>query len=287
MASTFSQHRGRAVLIGLVLLHLAIISRQVDGGGGQSLLTRLILAALSPIQVSVAAVGKGISSLWTGYVQLRGARSEATRLETRVRELEVRLLDREQLASETERLRSILALRTSLKVDSVVGEVIARDGVPWARTLTLNKGRSDGVTLDAAVVSPAGVVGRVIALGPGAAKVQVLFDRSAGAGVVVERSRTPGVLGGPAGGSDAAAPDLVLNYIPALADVAEGDIVLTSGTDGIYPKGLPAGTVRSVRPASLFKDVVVAPSVRPESLDFVLVLLTHGRADSVFDESVR
>ncbi len=136
-------------------------------------------------------------------------------------------------------------------------------------------------------MSPTGVVGRVIALGPRVAKVQLLFDRSAGVGVVVDRTRTPGVLGGPAGGSEADAPDLVLSYIPALADVAAGDVVLTSGTDGIYPKGLPAGTVKTVRSGSLFKEVAVVPAVRPESLEFVLALLTHGAAEPVFDESVR
>jgi cell shape-determining protein MreC len=143
MAFTFSQHRGRFVLVGLILAHLAIISRQVDGGGGQSLFTRLVLTAVSPIQLSVAAVGRGFHGLWVGYVDLRGARSTAKEMEDRVRKLEIRLLECEQLASESERLRGVFALRTSLRVESLVAEVIGRDGVPWARTLTNNNGSSE------------------------------------------------------------------------------------------------------------------------------------------------
>src|SRR5512145_49090 len=198
MASPFIQHRARIGLVVLVLVHLAVISRQVDGGGGQSLLTKLILTALSPVQRLVAVVGRGAGSLLEGYVDLRGARTEAQALELRVRLLETQLLEREQLAREAVSLRAMLGLRTSLQMDSVVAGVIGRDGIPWARTLTLDKGRSEGITLDAPALSPSGIVGRVIALGPHVARVQLLVDRSAGAGVVVERSRTPGVLGGPA-----------------------------------------------------------------------------------------
>ena len=87
-------------------------------------------------------------------------------------------------------------------METTVAEVVSRDALPWYRTLTVNKGREDGVTLDAPVISPTGVVGRIIAIGPHAAKVQLLQDRDSGAGVLIERSRVAGVITGQVGFSD-------------------------------------------------------------------------------------
>jgi len=158
-------------------------------------------------------------------------------------------------------------------VVQVAAQVIGRDGVPWFRTLTLDRGESDGVLLDSPVLSPTGVVGRVFAVGPHAARVQVLLDRDSGAGVLVERSRVPGVVSGQVSGQSSGAEDLVLEFVPERSDVAVGDVVVTSGVDGIYPKGLVVGRVRYVGKGSgLFRDIRVEPSARFESLEEVLVV---------------
>jgi len=145
--------------------------------------------------------------------------------------------------------------------------------VPWFRSLTIDKGETDGVALDAPVMSPTGVVGRVFAVGPHAARVQVLLDRDSGAGVLVERSRVPGVVSGQVSGQSSGAEDLVLEYVPERSDVAVGDVVVTSGVDGIYPKGLVVGRVRYVGKGSgLFRDIRVEPSARFDRLEEVLVV---------------
>jgi rod shape-determining protein MreC len=157
-------------------------------------------------------------------------------------------------------------------METVAAAVISRDGVPWFRSLTLNRGSSSGVRLNAPVMSPTGVVGRVIAVGPWAARVQVLLDRDSGAGVLIERTRVSGVVSGRV--AEPGAEELVMRYVPERADVVTGDVVVTSGVDGIFPKGLVVGRVSYVgEGAGLLKDVRVQPSARFDRLEEVLVVL--------------
>lgn len=273
MSMAAPARRGRVVLVVLVLVHLALISHQVDGGGGASLLQRTILAAVTPVQRAVAAVVGGAAEAWRGYGFHRETYEENRRLVKRLRELEAELQARAPRAQEVEQLRELLQLRKALPLDTVAAQVIGRDGVPWFRTLTLDRGESDGVLLDAAVLSPTGVVGRVFAVGPHAARVQVLLDRDSGAGVIVERSRVAGVVSGQVSAPATGDADLLLKYVPDRADVAVGDLVVTSGLDRVYPKGLVVGRVRFVGKGSgLFRDIRVEPSARFDSLEEVLVV---------------
>ncbi len=273
MAFAVSPQRSRLLLAGLVLLHLAAISHQVDGGGGVSLLQRGLLAVLSPLQRGVSAVVGGVGEAWRGWAFHRETYVENRRLEERVRQLEAELQARAPGAQEAERLRQLLSLREAVPMNTVAAEVVGREGVPWFRSLTIDKGEADGVALDAPVISPTGVVGRVFAVGPHAARVQVLLDRDSGAGVLVERSRVPGVVSGQVSGQASGADDLVLEYVPERSDVAVGDVVVTSGVDGIYPKGLVVGRVRYVGKGSgLFRDIRVEPSARFDRLEEVLVV---------------
>jgi len=265
--------RSRFLLVGLVLAHLAAISHQVDGGGGLSLLQRGILGAFSPLQRAMSWVVGGAGELWRGWAFHRETYAENRRLEEQVRRLEIDLQSRTAKAQDSDRLRELLALREAIPMETVAAQVVGRDGVPWFRSLTIDRGEADGVELDAPVVSATGVVGRVFAVGPRAARVQVLLDRDGGAGVLVERSRVPGVVSGQVSGETAGAEDLVLKYVPERADVAVGDVVVTSGTDRIYPKGLVVGRVRFVGNGSgLFRDIRVEPSARFDRLEEVLVV---------------
>jgi rod shape-determining protein MreC len=215
----------------------------------------------------------GVGEAWRGWAFHRETYKENRRLEERVRQLETELQVHSLRAQEAGRLRQLLSLRDSVPMDTVAAEVVGRDGVPWFRTLTINKGEADGVGLDAPVMSPTGVVGRVFAVGAHAARVQVLLDRDSGAGVLVERSRVPGVVSGQVSGQASGADDLVLEYVPERSDVAVGDVVVTSGLEGIYPKGLVVGRVRYVGKGSgLFRDIRVEPSARFDRLEEVLVV---------------
>ncbi len=287
MAAVIDTRRSRFLLVILVLAHLAVISNQVDGGGGVSLLQRAVFSLLSPLQNAVGALVRGVRGAWSGYVGLRGARVESQRLEERVQYLELLLQERQHQARESERLRELLDLRAILPLETLAAEVVTRDALPWFRTLTINKGRDEGVELDAPVLSPTGVLGRVIERGPHAAKVQLLLDSQSGAGVMIERSRATGIVSGQVGVEGATATDLVMKYVPEMTDVAAGDVVVTSGLDRIYPKGLVVGRVRSVsRGAGLFKEILVEPSARFDQVEEVLVV-KGVRPAPTFDQSVR
>ncbi len=273
MAEAVTVRRSRFVLVGLVLVHLATISHQVDGGGGVSLLQRSLLSALSPLQRGVGAAVGGVAEAWRGWGFHRETYQENRRLEARLRELETELLARSPLAQEADRLRELLELRRALPLETIAAQVVGKGGMPWFRTLTLDRGESDGVVLNASVLSATGVVGRVFEVGRHAARVQILLDRDAAAGVMVERSRVPGVVAGQVSAAGSGADDLLLKYVPGRADVVVGDVVVTSGLDRIYPKGLVVGRVRFVGEGSgLFRDIRVEPSARFDRLEEVLVV---------------
>jgi rod shape-determining protein MreC len=272
VAVAIDTRRSRILLVALILLHFAAISHQVDGGEGLSLLQRGAFALLSPLQSGMGTAVRGVRELWEGYGFHRETYRENRRLREQVRYLETLLQERSHRAREAERLRELLGLREILPMETVAAAVISRDGVPWFRSLTLNRGSSSGVRLNAPVMSPTGVVGRVIAVGPYAARVQVLLDRDSGAGVLIERSRVSGVVSGRV--AEPGAEELVMRYVPERADVVTGDVVVTSGVDGIFPKGLVVGRVSYVgEGAGLLKDVRVQPSARFDRLEEVLVVL--------------
>jgi rod shape-determining protein MreC len=284
VARVLDARKNRLLLGAFVVSHLVVISQQVDAGGGTSLLERTVLDVLSPLQRAAASGLRGVAALWHGYVGLRGSRQESEKLAERVASLEAELQETRQQVEESSRLREVLELKKVLPLDTVAAEVVARDGIPWFRTLTLNRGREAGIDLNAAVLSPTGVVGRVVAVGSRVARVQLIVDRDSGVGAILERSRAPGVVSGDASGKSGS---LTMKYVSTLADVAAGDRVVTSGLDRIYPKGLVLGRVESVSPpVGLFKDVRVTPSARFDLLETVLVVRGAPEEGSL-TESVR
>jgi len=275
MARGLATNKSRLLLAGLVLGHLVAISKQVDVGDGATLFERWLFAVLSPLQGLISGGVDGVGGTWSNYVSLRGVREENERLRDRLAVTELLLQQRTHRAREAERLRELLQLRAVLPLEVLVAEVIARDGVPWFRTVTIDKGSQQGVALNAPVISPNGVVGRVIRLGPDAAVVQLLLDQESGVGVRIERSRVTGVVAGQVDSAGQLTGDLQMKYVPMLADVVEGDLVITSGLDRIHPAGLVVGRVRQVTLGTgLFKEILVAPSARFDKLEEVLVVRT-------------
>ena len=277
MAVNLSGHRNQLLLAALVVAHLLVISWQMETSQHVPLLEHLVLSVVSPFQRLLASSGRGLGATYRRYVDLRGAREESLRLSSRVRELELALEQRQQSAEEAQRLRGLLELRQQQPFATIVAELVASEGAPWANMVTVNKGRADGATLNMPVISAAGIVGRVVAVGPHAAKVQLIVGRDSGVGVQIERSRTLGVLQGL--GDDSDSGDLPMRFVPALADVQVGDRVVTSGLDQIYPKGLAVGVISRVLPANgLVKDVFVAPSARFNELEMVLLVRVPSEA---------
>jgi rod shape-determining protein MreC len=266
-----TRQRTGYLFLAMMIGHIILISAQVQSKSGGRVIEAVTFSAFSEIQRGTASVFGGVGSVWSSYFALRGLKEENDALKREMSALRLRLQQEQALARQSEHLQRLLDLRSRVGLPTTAAEVIGGYASPDLRTVTINKGIRDGVRGDAAVLSPAGVVGRVLdPVAPNAARVQLLISRNAGAGAMVERTRAGGVVIG--GGID---PPLSLEYVSNLADVEPGDLVVTAGTDGIYPKGFPIGLVETVeRGAGLHKKITVRPVVDFSNVEEVLVLLS-------------
>ena len=206
---------------------------------------------------------------WENYFALQQVRGENERLQQEVGQLRVQMQQERALAQQSRRCSSCSICARAWKWTRPAANVIGAGASPEFRTMTIDKGTGDGLRPDMAVIAPAGVVGRVIMPSARASKVQLLIDRNAAAGALVERSRAQGVVVGT--GTDR----LRMDYVSGTADMKVGDRVVTSGIDGIYPKGFVIGQIESVeRGAGEFSGIVVRPAVDFSALEAVLVVLT-------------
>jgi rod shape-determining protein MreC len=253
-----------AVIIG----HIILISAQVNTERGVPLLEAVTFGAFAEVQRGASSMIGGVRTSWDDYLALQSVRSDNEQLRREVAQLQVALQQQRALAQQSRTLVDLLKLREGTELETVAAAVIAGSASPDFRTLTIDKGSADGLRPDMAVIAPAGVVGRIITPSARAAKVQLLIDRNAAAGAIVERSRAQGVVEG-TGGS------LQLNYVSGTADLQSGDVVSTSGIDGIYPKGFVIGQIESVeRAAGAFGAIVIRPAVNFSSIEAVLVVTT-------------
>jgi rod shape-determining protein MreC len=265
--------RTRLLVIAVVVGHLVLISAQVVTKSGATLLEGIGFGAFAEVQRAMSWTVGGLDHVWKGYLDLRGIHSENAELRKRIADLEIRLQEERARARRGERLELLLDLRSALPQATLAADVIAADATAWFRTVTIDRGSRDGVTRDQAVISPAGVVGRVIdqpALH--ASRVQLIVDRNAAVGALIERSRAGGVALGDQDGRG-----LRLEYVPPAADIRVGDVVVTSGLDRIYPKGYVVGRVNRVeRDGEGYAFIGVVPAVDFSSLEEVLVVQEAG-----------
>ena len=258
------------MLLTVVIGHVVLISLQVNTASGVRVFEGVTFGLFSEVQRGVARAIGGVTGFWNGYVGLVSVEAENDVLRESVADLQFRLQRERALAQRARGLEELLGLRRDVGFSTVSARVIAGDATPYFRTVTIDRGTSDGVRRDSAVVSPDGVVGRVVSdPGPRAAKVQLLVDRSAAAGALIERTRAAGVVMG-----DADQGLLRMEYVSNLEDVELDDIVVTSGIDGIYPKGFVIGVVEVVyRGPGLQRTIHVRPQVEFSDLEDVLVIV--------------
>jgi rod shape-determining protein MreC len=264
------------LFLAAVVAQLVLISAQVTTRSGMPILQAVAFGMVAEVQRAGAAVVGGASGLWTGYVDLRGLRRDNERLTRELAQARIAWQQERALAQRSRNLEQLLDLRSRLTVETTAADVIAAAATPEFRTVTLGKGTQAGLRPDMAVIAPAGVVGRIIVPSARAAKVQLLIDLNAAAGALVERSRAQGVVVG------TGADTLRLEYVSGSAEVEAGDTVITSGIDGIYPKGFVVGHVEKVeRSGGAYGLITVRPAVDFSSLEEVLVVLTPPLPDGL------
>ena len=279
MALADIRQRPGVVLVAAVLLHVILISAQVNTASGLPVLQVITFGSFSEVQRGTMAVIDGVRGTWSGYVALQNVQQENTALRQELQTMQVRLQQERAEAQRTDNLRQLLELRERANLDTVAAEVIAGAASPDFQTVTIDKGSADSLETDMAVISPAGVVGRIILPSRRASKVQLLIDRNAAAGALIERTRVQGVVVGIGDGL------LHMQYVPGTADVKTGDLVVTSGIDGIFPKGFVIGTIdHADRGAGAYHEIVVRPAVDFSRLEEVLIVRTPPASRAILPE---
>jgi len=275
MAFVDIRQRTGYLFLTLIVGHVILISTQVTTNRGVPLLEGAVFGAFSEVQRASNAIGDDVRLWWEDYFALKQVRADNTKLKEELAELRIRLQQERGAAEQSRTLQNLLSLKTSVTLSTTAANVIAGGASPEFRTITIDKGTNDGLRPDMAVIAPAGVVGRIILPTGRASKVQLLIDRNAAAGAIIERTRAQGVVIG------SGAEQMRMDYVAGSADVKIGDTVVTSGIDGIYPKGFVIGQIESVhRGAGVYSTIVIRPAVDFSALEAVLVVQTPATAVS-------
>ena len=269
MALLDIRQRAGYLLVAVRLGHVILISDQIQSKSGVPVLEGVTFGVFAEVQRGASAGVSVLRRAWNGYVGLRQVRAENETLKQQLADVQVQVQEQRALADRSRGFERLLELRDRSKLNTVAADIIGSGATPDFRTVTVDKGAADGLQVDMAVLAPAGVVGRVVVPSARAAKVQLLIDRNAAAGALVERSRAQGIVVG------AGDERLRMDYVSEVADVAVGDTVVTSCIDGIFPKGFVIGRVEAIeKNGTAYKEILIKPAVDFSSLEEVLVVLT-------------
>jgi rod shape-determining protein MreC len=273
VAAVDLRQRSGYLFVAVILAQVLLISAQVNSRSGVPIFQAVAFGVFAEVQRGVSGSLSSVTHVWTGYTGLRRVQAENDELRRQLAAAQIAEQEQRALADRARGLAQLLDMRDRSDLKLAAADVIAGSATPDFKTLTIDKGTRDGLRTDMAVVSPVGVVGRVIVPSRRAARVQLLIDRNAAAGVLIERSRSQGVTVGNGDGK------LRMEYVSEVSDIVVGDLVVTSGIDGIYPKGYAVGKVETVeRAGGAFKRIIVRPAVDFSSIEEVLVVLTPAPA---------
>ncbi len=234
------------------------------------------------VQQGTYGVLNGMGGVWYGYVNLIGVQEENQQLRDEISRLrgENNLLKEEGALAE--RLQAALDYKQSAPFNLVAASVVGREPTHWYQTILLNKGEADGVRVDMGVITPEGVVGKVIKTGPRHAQVLLMTDRSSAVAGIVQRTRDEGIVQGIEEGA------LRLKYLPHFSEVVVGDVIVTSGLEGSFAKGLKIGEIEKVekREHELFLQVKVTPQINFSKLEEVLIITSTDESQGTVESGL-
>lgn len=233
---------------------------------GVSLIQGLTMRAISPISRAVVGVGKLVSAAGERLALRRQLVEENRSLRAQIDRLREEAQVRRGLEQEVARLSAAVDYARQSPAPLRIADIVYVDHTSWLKTLMIHAGE-EKTTRNQPVVSPDGLVGRIIVTSGPYAKVQLVTDRSASVGAMIVRTRRQGVVRGDGDGA------LQLDFIPLQVDVRPGDQVVTAGIDGVYPRQIPIGTVTEVEQGNeLFHRIRLVPAVDFGVLSQVYVL---------------
>jgi rod shape-determining protein MreC len=262
--------RNRVALLGGVLLLLAahMLSSGVKQGDALARPQGLVSEVLRPFQAASSRMESSAADLFHDYFELTRAARENAHLKEQIAQLNQRQATMVELELENHRLAELLDLKEALDLKVVAADVIGSDATGMARTLILNQGGAGGLQPGMGVIATGGVVGKLIATSHNASRVMLLNDHNCAVDAFVQRSRARGIVSG------VADDGVIMKYIERTADIKVGDTVVTSGLDGVFPRGLLIGSVATIerKGPGLFLNVSIKPAADLRNLEQVLII---------------
>jgi len=278
-----NQNTGGGILVILVVASIVLFTVSVRGGetGVLGTVRSGFQTITSPVRYAGAVVASPFQGLANIFTNLTVDQATLSELQAENDELQTRNAELEEAEQTATRLQGLLDLKDTYNLQSTAAHVISGSTDSWTSTVTIDKGTSSGIAVGMPVTATSGVIGQVIGCGATTSTVRLVTDESSSISAMIQTSRAQGMLTGSATGQ------LALTLISTSQTVEVGDIVVTSGLGGVFPKGLPLGKVTSVEnnPGSLYLDIIVEPFSTYGSYEEVLVItsLTEGQQASSDD----
>lgn len=263
--------RNRVALAGGVLLLLAahMLSSGVKQGDTLARPQGVVADALRPFQAASSRMAQSAGDIFHYYFMLANTARENERLKEEVGQLDQRQARMVELELENHRLAELLDLKEALDLKVVAADVIGSDATGMARTLILSQGGASGLRPGMGVIATGGVVGKLIASSRNASRVMLLNDHNCAIDAFVQRSRARGIVSG------VADDGVIMKYVERTEDITAGDAVVTSGLDGVFPRGLLIGSVYAIerKGPGLFLNISIKPAANLRKLEQVLVII--------------
>jgi rod shape-determining protein MreC len=258
------------VVLALLFVLMSFSQQTRYLGETRTMFERTVMTVFSPVPKFVSWVGGSAQDIHHGYLDMRRAVNENLELRRKVASLTTENLKLRQSEGDLKRLRSLLSYAEQFDMRTSMGQTIMLDTAGRFKSIIIDRGSADGVQVNDVVANANGLLGRVVLTTNDLAKVQLVTDNNCSVGALIERTRRQGVVRG------SGASHIQMFDIPSLADVQPGDRILTAGIDGVYPRGIPIGTVVRAEPGqSLFKTVTVKPAVDFGTIEEIIVIHTR------------
>ena len=254
----------------LVMAQVMLLAYQIKGDHDVRLIRYWAVAVVTPIERLGTWTMSKVGGAWSGYVGLHDARTENNQMRAELDQLRIRNRELESQAAEAQRLAVILNFRNEHpEAQLLAAQVIGSSADPTSHTLFINRGDRDHLRLNMGVITSEGIVGKIVEVLPDTSQVLLINDKDSGVGAMFSKSRTHGVVKG------SGDPEPHMEYVVNDEKVSEGEEIVTSGDDHIFPKDLPIGTVKSAAPGNPFQMIRVQTAARLDRLEDVIVLLTQ------------
>ena len=271
-----SRHKSLTLLAAVVVAQVFLLAAQIKRERQVRLIRVWAVELISPVQRVSSWTIYNLEHGWGNYISLRNTRQDNEALRSELDRLKVRNAELEGAAREADRLAAMLNFRQAhADVPMAAARVIGGSPDSGSLVVNIDRGSRDGIRRDMGVITPDGVVGKILAVYPDISQVLLLGDKESGVGALLANTRTQGVVRG------SGKPDLSMDYVSNDSKVSAGEAVLTSGQDRIFPKDLPVATVAEAvtdRKAPFMK-IVLKPAAHLDRLEEVLVLLTRQDLD--------